>query len=661
MTHARFCPSCVKQATKERQQVLQKLHAEKARLEAKMADGLQARTKLLTQREERIEHRKKMGELSRELATVENGTTRLAGEVRDLRLDTRRIKTRIDKLQAAEQPPDPAIEVAAAAKVAAGVDKRLTSRRRDLVSQLLHLYDMWHNVGLEENEPPASTDMPANATQRQSPDERSFDSPISPFAGLGGLGDAATAAEQRAATHAAILGSGRVDSRPGSGSAIASTPELGVRTGGGSEDSQATPLVSATAGGSSPAATPIAQPGDTGKGASSYLSSLSDYLPFARPVDTQAPMSTGAANRASGKSRFMASVSGGLASVGDGLASVGGGLAAGLSDKLPAGFSEKLSLPSQLLPAQMLASQVSELAQEIGLAGRLGGSDPEVPAPPSPAVRHARDMGHAVLLLPLAAKYLAVRGLPYNTVFQGSSSVVWHPVEHAALRLSPEEGGPSETRKARALLEANFTYVLDLIPDPVWGAEHRKAEAVRAAALWKQAAPDAAVAGGTSDGDGGTTAAASGSVNGGASCGSGGGSGGYQGGGSCEGSGGSQGGGSCEDGCHRPTGAGGEGNDGGIGASGRLNEEDLVKRLRPILTAASLVWELHAEDCRAWYYREDATGSRTVVSSQNSTDEWAVVDVPDVPLPSQSEEIDHWEASIHPTPPSSAARRSRNR
>ena len=57
---------------------------------------------------------------------------------------------------------------------------------------------------------------------------------------------------------------------------------------------------------------------------------------------------------------------------------------------------------------------------------------------------------------------------------------------------------------------------------------------------------------------------------------------------------------------------------------------------------------------------QQETAGATGLASSHSIDEWAVVDVPDVPMPSQSEEINLWEASLHPTAPPAATRKGRS-
>uniref|UniRef100_A0A7S0IMW8 Uncharacterized protein n=1 Tax=Calcidiscus leptoporus TaxID=127549 RepID=A0A7S0IMW8_9EUKA len=72
----------------------------------------------------------------------------------------------------------------------------------------------------------------------------------------------------------------------------------------------------------------------------------------------------------------------------------------------------------------------------------------------------ATSLGYAVLILRLAADYLALQPLPYHSIFQGSRSSVWHHKRHRALDLHLEKASKAEWREATAMLNANALFLL---------------------------------------------------------------------------------------------------------------------------------------------------------------------------------------------------------
>ena len=81
-----------------------------------------------------------------------------------------------------------------------------------------------------------------------------------------------------------------------------------------------------------------------------------------------------------------------------------------------------------------------------------------------------------------------------------------------------------------------------------------------------------------------------------------------------------------------------------------------------LLEASSLAWELHAEQ---WAHASDEDGDAAWAladhgGSAHGGDEWAVVERPAVPKPSELEEVHMYEASVHPhapPPPGAVSRR----
>jgi len=247
----------------------------------------------------------------------------------------------------------------------------------------------------------------------------------------------------------------------------------------------------------------------------------------------------------------------------------------------------KLSLPSQLIPAALIPSQFSDIAYEMGLGAHPSSVPPE-PSPESPTLRLARDMGHVVLLVSLCASYLSLHPLPFKLVFEGSSSFIWHPGTHRALRLSSQKGSAAEgssctdDRQASALLEANVRYLLRHVAEP---SSH---------APTAEHAADGVV-------DGGTRARS-------------------------EGSGGS---GDSSSSSRRSP---------GVGA--------VMEQLGQLLTARSLAWELHAERSPLWRHQDSAELPLVQNASHGNSDEWAVVERPAVPTPWEADDVHLYEASV---------------
>lgn len=88
-----------------------------------------------------------------------------------------------------------------------------------------------------------------------------------------------------------------------------------------------------------------------------------------------------------------------------------------------------------------------------------------VPSSEVDADAQSISLGHAVLMLQLASRYLALTPLPYKAVFQGSHSLIWHHGQHRALPLHAERCSTKEWRQAAAMLNSNALYLLSHFPD----------------------------------------------------------------------------------------------------------------------------------------------------------------------------------------------------
>ncbi|KOO53788.1 hypothetical protein Ctob_010897 [Chrysochromulina tobinii] len=145
---ARFCCACVQQAVTERHALERAAHAEKAKLEHAMADGIAARTRLLSQREARRAHRQLMADLSGELFRIHRESSRLADDVNGLLHAVQSSRTRLsEQPQAPPRAPTPA----ATAETTAAAAKGLTSARAALIHELLTLQDdVWCDVSVDE-------------------------------------------------------------------------------------------------------------------------------------------------------------------------------------------------------------------------------------------------------------------------------------------------------------------------------------------------------------------------------------------------------------------------------------------------------------------------------------------------------------------------------
>ena len=133
-----------------------------------------------------------------------------------------------------------------------------------------------------------------------------------------------------------------------------------------------------------------------------------------------------------------------MASMGSSAESSGGGggpsAAGGAAQPEQEGATAQCSLLGQQPPGAGPSSEVDADAQSISL-------------------------GHAVLMLQLASRYLALTPLPYKAVFQGSHSLIWHHGQHRALPLHAERCSTKEWRQAAAMLNANALYLLSHFPE----------------------------------------------------------------------------------------------------------------------------------------------------------------------------------------------------
>ena len=640
-TPAHFCCSCVQQAITERHVLERAALAEKAELEKAMASGMAVRMRKLGQREARRAHRQLMGELTGELAEVRRDSDRLAGNVNLLRHAVRRSQQRLSlPTDTRPSPPSAEAEALAAATVdaAASVDTRLTACRASLVRELLHLLkDVWHDVSVDEQVEaltfgmqPAST-LPPDTQQRGSSPLTRETKPA------GARGPAAP-------TEAAVPTSPQPQAiAPLAG---AEAPQVCARTeaGGG------TPPVSRMDGQSGGSA----GGSGGGGGSSGYLSALgglsSRYLPTISAQFSQ--LSSGAKCGAEGvDSRGGGSDGSGASSSsrrGVSAASIAvegsaearsdrdeprpseGWSTASLASALGERLGDKLVLPSaaHLIPTQLLHSQISEIAHEIGL-GAAPAASAEPGSPSNAASRHARDLGLITLGTLLTSRYLGLK-LPYQACFEGSTSTVWHPAEGRALRLSPAEAPGSESHRARSFLVANLTYMLAHLPptdppaserSPLDGASApspiHDALASRSADPPGERAAASAIADSACVPPPLVGASSSGWSSGG-------------------------GGSSSNSSDHGSNG-------GGIVGGGGLGAAALIDGLSELLTASSLAWELHARRSTLWSGDADAAVLEPVRGARAGErhEDWAVVDLGfEVPKPSMAdEELDLYEST----------------
>ena len=494
---ARFCCACVQQAVTERHALERAAHAEKAKLEHAMADGIAARTRLLSQREARRAHKQLMDDLNGELYKIRRELSRLAIDVNGLHHAVSDSRVRLsEQPQAPPRAPTPA----ATAETTAAAAKGLTSARAALIHELLALQDdVWCDVSVDEQLDEQLLRLKPPTTQPKA---------------------------SKAGAEA-----GGTEQQP---SSKAIHDELQCRGSGA-----VLPLVNGRAAGSG---------GSGGSGVEAAETAA---------ADSGAGWTLGALGTAL-STRYLP------------------GLSAQLSQSIA-----HLSSGGALVPTQLFHSQLSGLAHEIGLLsvggnaefGGGGGSSVDGSVS-SPALRLARDLGHAVLLLTMLAHYLGLR-LPYTLIFEGSTSVVWHPGDHRPLRLSPGDAPPSEVRQARAFLAANVKYLLAHLP--------------------ARPAPPA---------PGGPVP-------------------------------------SPAPGCPETA----------IPASSArsTSEELLLLRgtLCELLTAPSLAWEVDAALCALWTGEADEELHEAGLWARSGErDEWDLVQPPEVPTPSQGEEIAGWEAAM---------------
>jgi hypothetical protein len=518
---ARFCCACVQQAVTERHALERAAHAEKAKLEHAMADGIAARTRLLSQREARRAHLQLMADLKGELSKIRRESSRLADDVNGLRHAVCRSRTRLsEQPQAPPRAPTPA----ATAETTAAAAKGLTSARAALIHELLTLQDdVWCDVSVDEQLDEQLLRLKPPTTQ--------------PKASKAGAGAGGTEQQPSSrAIHDELQGRG-------SGAVL--------------------PLVNGRAAGSGGSGVETAEAAAADSGARWTLGALGTAL----------------------STRYLP------------------GLSAQLSQSIA-----HLSSGGELVPTQLFHSQLSGLAHEIGLVsmggsaefGGGGGSSSvdgnsvskgvgqTYPlSVSSPAQRLARDLGHAVLLLTMLANYLGLR-LPYTLIFESSTSVVWHPGDHRPLRLSPGDAPPSEVRQARAFLAANVKYLLAHLP-----ARPAAPVSPMPPAPGAPGAPALPSPGPASPGCPGAAIPAS---------------------------------------------------------SARSTAEELLllrDTLCELLTAPSLAWEVDAAQCALWTGEADEELHEAGLWARSGErDEWDLVQPPEVPTPSQGEEIARWEAAM---------------
>ena len=92
----------------------------------------------------------------------------------------------------------------------------------------------------------------------------------------------------------------------------------------------------------------------------------------------------------------------------------------------------------------------------------------------------------------------------------------------------------------------------------------------------------------------------------------------------------------------------------GRGLSPRIRvaaAEEVLGMLPRLLEASSLAWELHAEQWANATDNDATWAAAEHCGSAHGGDEWAVVERPAVPTPSQLEEVHMYEASVHPRAP----------